>query len=180
VTDWLDWAYTEIRDRVDDVWPQWTPMIALPLLVLALLIVAAQLENRIVPLIGRLIVAPAVAAVSILAGLAVLALQVLLIAPWRAARRRPPAALYALGDLTVAAMMRIRPLRHVVTFPFRVLPVLLILLGVVLWRWNGTYCERMSHLEAPCRSPYSVMYKGATEWWQTVQARDRQSTNARG
>jgi len=178
---WLDWVFLKIFGWVDHVWPRWTSAIALPVFVFALIIVLSILVRRILPLLGIRVVVPALVAIGVSVGLVVLMIQVLLVLPWRMGRARPPAVLYALGDVTVAGLSRLRPLRGSISglirrFSSVRMRYLLLVIVVLVWRWNSTYCDR-AHDRA-CFSPYSVAAQGVRQAWTGFW--DDQSTNARG
>jgi hypothetical protein len=142
----------------------------MPLLVLGLLLLVPLLVRRILPAIGSWIVVPLFVAAGATVGLVILAVQVLAVLPWRAARAHPPVALYALGDVTVTGLTHLRRLREglygILNRLYRLrLRYLLVIIAVLVWRWNGTYCDRAADAENSCRSPYSVAQVGVTSAW---------------
>lgn len=181
---WLDRGFLQIVDWIDAVWPDWTLLLAFPAFVLALGMAGSLVVRRLLPIAGSAVVAPVLVTLGGLLGGIALAVQVILTVPWRAFRARPPDALYGLGDITVAGLLRLRTVRRAVIVPFRRVSgvrtrYLLVLLIVLVWRWDSGFCDRRDAEVSPCQSPYGFTLDAAGERW-TEFWKYTQSTNARG
>lgn len=177
----LDRVFGEIWGWLAEEVPRQVTLIAFPLFVFALILVVSWTVRRFLPWVGSAIVLPLLIAAAALLGSAVLVLQVILAMPWRACGARPNTFVYTMGDLAVAGLSRLRQVGQSARLMLvrmrwlsRYYPLILVVL--LVWRWNGTYCDRQPATQ-PCRSPYSTSSTSAVELWNAFL--DSQSTQAR-
>jgi hypothetical protein len=151
--NYLDRAFQGLSQWLEKYLPDSSKAIAVPVFALVAVVVARLLIKQVLPVVLRVVVVPAVIATIAIAGMALLAIQLCLAAVCRLFRLRPPSILYAVGDLTVAALSRTASLGAFVPHS-RIqsvrlwLPIALV--TVLLWRWDADYCERLAEV---CTSP---------------------------
>lgn len=154
----LDKAFLMLVEWIAPYSPQTASIVAVPLFALAVTALITVLIRRLLPLAIRVFGIPGLIAVIALVGTVVLSLQLGLAWLWRLFRARPPSIVYAVGDLTVGALSRVRRVRPGLAptlYQLETISIVLLLAigAVLLWRWNVTFCARLG--EAACTAPVS-------------------------
>jgi hypothetical protein len=128
------------------------------------------LIRRLLPwLLARLLL-PVTGAIVVVAGAALLTVQAVLAVPFRIATLRPPAVVFAAGDLVGAAMLRLRAglrLLALRTYVIRKTPpiVVMVVLAATAWWGHDAGCRRDPGADM-CHDPVAAVIERADGMWQ--------------
>jgi hypothetical protein len=164
---YLDQAYRMLWEWIAGYSENAATLFAVPLFALATLVITVVLIRRLMPFTIKVFGVPTLIVTIAIIGTVSLCLQLGVARLWRLFEAQPPSFVYAAGDLTVAALsrtQRIRPglaatLYRLETFS---MVLLLIVVGILLWRWNVGYCPRTG--DTSCTSPLSDTYSALAEF----------------
>jgi hypothetical protein len=171
--NYLDDAYHLLWDWIAGYSADAAVTLAAALFAVGAVIVAVVLIRRLLPYAIRILGIPLLVGALAFLGTLFLGLQLAAARLCRLFGARPPSFVYAAGDITVAALSRLRRIRiglapalyRLETFSFGI-----ILIGVVvlLWRWNVTYCDRLAL--SPCTSPMNESYSALSAFVESLRA----------
>jgi hypothetical protein len=164
----LDNAFGRLPGEMGWLPPELARALALPVLLVALVILFRIVVRRVVPWLAKYLLRPAVFAVTGAVAFVALTVDFVLTRAFRLIRLAPTLIHYAIGDVTLAGAASARVLTRVVVRQIgrlaRFSPALLLVAAVVvvIW-WSAGYCDR--NPAAGCQAPLSAWVQDVGDLW---------------